>query len=498
MALNWTGIAQGYNQYLTDSQKRAEQEQIMALRAMQMQQAQREQSAREGAGAVMDQAFNQPPQQTPQPGQSSQPMAPPQPQPSGVQFQNPNPTPQNASLNLPGMNPQQAQQTLSSIQNPMDRQKALQALQQSQGGQQGNQAPPYRQAATSPPAPPQGQPQGMMPPPQPQAPQPPPQQAPSPQQQLMPNVMKALKASGIPQSQWLDYLDAMKPIFDQENQERLSDFRIHQEADKMAEKAKADYIAAHREDRMQGEADTRAGQGAEKIDIAKKKDERSAEAGNFSGKNGDLMAALAERGVSLPAGFRSKQQQVELLNGLYRRNPDLTADQIADKVESGQIELNAQRAESRTAGGIAGKIAYAEKEIEQIAPLVREASKKVPRNSFVPWNKLKQYTETQLSDPDLKELHSYLTTLSNTYDMLAARGGTDMAKRAENRKLLDTADSSETLERAIVAIENEAKASGRAGRESIKSPVGGSGDSEPLSPAEQKELADLRAKHGSK
>ncbi len=197
--------------------------------------------------------------------------------------------------------------------------------------------------------------------------------------------------------------------------------------------------------------------------------------GGFAGGNGELMAALAERGVSLPAGFRSKEQQIAMLDGLRKRNPSLTADEIADKIKSGQIDLNAERASGRAAGAISGKVAYAENEIQEIAPLVRAASLKVSREKFVPWNKLKQYTGTQLSDPDLKELHSYLQTMSNAYDMLAARGGTDKDKRAENHRLLDSAESPEALERAISAMEKEAKAAGRAAEKSIKS--SGRGDS---------------------
>lgn len=182
----------------------------------------------------------------------------------------------------------------------------------------------------------------------------------------------------------------------------------------------------------------------------------------FEGINGDLMAAMAERGVSLPAGFRSKDQQVALLSSLIKRNPTLSVDQIAEKVESGQISLSNYKVEGRVAAGVAGKVAYAENEIEQTIPLVREASAKLPRGQFVPWNKLKQMGQEADSNPDLAEFKMYMTSLSNAYDMLAARGGTDAEKRAHGRANFETAKSPEALEAVLRAVMKEAQASGKA------------------------------------
>jgi hypothetical protein len=58
-------------------------------------------------------------------------------------------------------------------------------------------------------------------------------------------------------------------------------------------------------------------------------------------KKQDLSAATAERGIALPPGLRSKAAQDQALNGLIRRNPDLTADEIADKVRSSEPSFKA-------------------------------------------------------------------------------------------------------------------------------------------------------------
>lgn len=214
-------------------------------------------------------------------------------------------------------------------------------------------------------------------------------------------------------------------------------------------------------------------------------------ADGFGGANGELLAALAEKGVSLPAGFRSKDQQIGMLTKLIERNPNLTVDEIADKVKSGSLDLNALRAEGRTAGNIAGKISYAENELQQTIPLVREASRRLPRGEFVPFNKLQQMGQEAFSNPDLAEYKMYMTTLSNAYDMLAARGGTDMEKRREGRRNFETAKSPEALEAVLRAVQNEAKASGQAARESIRTATGAPRPASENAPAQRKPLSSF-------
>lgn len=178
----------------------------------------------------------------------------------------------------------------------------------------------------------------------------------------------------------------------------------------------------------------------------------------FTEDEGNLMAALAEHGVALPAGLRSKDQMKATFGSLLSRNPNMTPDDIAEKIATGQINLGAERKESQTAAAQAGRIAVAQNEIKQFVPIARAASKALPRGEFVPWNKLKQMGEEQLSNPQLVEFKAYMNTLSNAYDQLAARGGTDMAKREHNRKMFDTATSPEALEAVFKALETEAAA----------------------------------------
>jgi hypothetical protein len=191
-------------------------------------------------------------------------------------------------------------------------------------------------------------------------------------------------------------------------------------------------------------------------------------AGGFSGAVSDLQAAMADLGVTLPAGFRSKEQQLGLLKGLINRHAGMTSDQIAQGLKEGILGFRGEQKAIDTAGNIAGRIRFAEQELLQTIPLALEASDAIDRGKFVPFNKLRQLTDTKMSDPALKTLKVYMTSLSNAYDVLSARGGTDAEKRAHNREMFDTADSPEALRAALMAVQKETEIAGRAAEASMR------------------------------
>jgi len=191
-------------------------------------------------------------------------------------------------------------------------------------------------------------------------------------------------------------------------------------------------------------------------------------AGGFSGAVSDLQAAMADLGVTLPAGFRSKEQQLGLLKGLINRHPGMTSDQIAQGLKEGILGFRGEQKMIDTAAAIAGRIRFAEQELLQTIPLVLEASDAIDRGKFVPFNKLKQLADSKMSDPALKTLKVYMTAVSNAYDVLSARGGIDADKRAHNREMFDTADSPEALRAAMEAVRTETEIAGRAAEASMR------------------------------
>lgn len=201
--------------------------------------------------------------------------------------------------------------------------------------------------------------------------------------------------------------------------------------------------------------------------IAKVKN--AASGGGFTPQIGELQASLAERGVSLPAGMRSKAQMVSAFQGLIDKYPDKSMDEIADLVKSGQIEFGAQKKETQVAAGVAGKVEVFANELDKNLPLVRQASKDVPRGEWMDLTKLLQTGDTHISNPKLKTLKGYINSTLNAYDALAARGGTDKDKRAENRAQLLSADGPEAFEAQLKVFENEARIAKSSAIEATKS-----------------------------
>lgn len=182
-----------------------------------------------------------------------------------------------------------------------------------------------------------------------------------------------------------------------------------------------------------------------------------AKGGGFTPEMGGLMAALAERGVSLPAGLRSREQQAQLYQGLIDRNPGKTPDEIADLIARGQIEFGAQKKETSTAAGMAGKVEVGLNEMEDFIPRARAASAKVSRGDWVPLTTLLQMADSSISDPDIKELKLRTNAVLNAYDVISARGGTDKDKRQHNRSQLLDADGPAAYDRALSVLLDEAK-----------------------------------------
>lgn len=188
----------------------------------------------------------------------------------------------------------------------------------------------------------------------------------------------------------------------------------------------------------------------------------------FTPEEGSLMAALAERGISLPAGLRSKAQMKSTFASLISRNPGMSPDDIAEKIATGQIGINAERKETSTAAAQAGKVAVAVQELSTFGDQVLNASNAVPRGRFLPVNKLIQMTDAQLSDPALINLKTKMQALNNAYDQLAARGGTDAEKRAHIAQLFSTATSPEGVAALVQAVKDEGKAAEEAARKATQ------------------------------
>ena len=176
----------------------------------------------------------------------------------------------------------------------------------------------------------------------------------------------------------------------------------------------------------------------------------------FDDRQSELLAALADRNVSLPAGLRSQQQIAATINGLFAKHPEMSADQIADGIKSGKLKLAAETKGAQTAGTQIGKVALASNELDTFGDQTLQASQDVPRGNFVPWNQLKNMANSKISDPKLLRFKAKMQALENAYNQLAARSGTDVDKRAHIHELFNIANGPEAVETLVRSLKEEA------------------------------------------
>jgi len=208
-------------------------------------------------------------------------------------------------------------------------------------------------------------------------------------------------------------------------------------------------------------ADART-QAVAKLAIAEGKDPDAAKDGGFTPEMSQLMGKMAQLGITLPAGLRSKGQQIAAYQGVIDSTPGMSMAERAQKIKDGQIQLAAERKETQTAAAQAGRVSVAVNELRTMAPLAQASSEAVPRTAWVPLTKLLQMGDASISDPALKDLKIKTNAILNAYDQLAARGGTDSAKREYAHSLLTTAESPESYRAALKAFGQEADAAKQA------------------------------------
>jgi|HubBroStandDraft_1064217.scaffolds.fasta_scaffold03530_5 hypothetical protein len=176
----------------------------------------------------------------------------------------------------------------------------------------------------------------------------------------------------------------------------------------------------------------------------------------FDDRQSELLAALADRNVSLPAGLRSQAQIAATINGLFAKHPDQTADEIADGIKSGKLKLTAETKGAQTAGTQIGKVALASNELDTFGDQTLQASQDIPRGNFVPWQQLKNMANSKISDPKLLRFKAKMQALENAYNQLAARSGTDVDKRQHIHELFNIANGPEAVATLVRSLKEEA------------------------------------------
>lgn len=139
-------------------------------------------------------------------------------------------------------------------------------------------------------------------------------------------------------------------------------------------------------------------------------------------------------------------------------------------------QYHGQLSAAATIGRITGSTAQGAQELQQIIPLVQQASDKIDRTEFPTINAVELAVRRGTGDPDVVQLNGYIQTLRNAYAQVMTRGGrmTDAA-RGYAREMIDGTLSTDQIGAALDAISNEAavaqSSAARASQEVTGQPV---------------------------
>jgi hypothetical protein len=131
----------------------------------------------------------------------------------------------------------------------------------------------------------------------------------------------------------------------------------------------------------------------------------------------------------------------------------VTPEEMAQRT----VEFEGRKAGSRTLGTMESKMGAAAIEAEGAIKLARGVIERLPRTSFLPFNRLLQGYSANTLNPDQAELFARATAIANTYSAVMSRGAnvtTDSA-RHHAHELLNTASDPATFNRVLDTMLNE-------------------------------------------
>lgn len=137
-------------------------------------------------------------------------------------------------------------------------------------------------------------------------------------------------------------------------------------------------------------------------------------------------------------------------------------------------------------GAREGKIASRVEEAKQFAKIAGDASVKVPRGEFVPISRLLQFSDSQLSNPELAAFKAANVSLINAYAAAVGGGVPTVHDKEAAEKMLSTAQSPEAYQAVVNQLITEMDAALAAPRnvmQQMREHELGSGLGHPANPA---------------
>lgn len=152
------------------------------------------------------------------------------------------------------------------------------------------------------------------------------------------------------------------------------------------------------------------------------------------------------------ANFGRGAQGAASIAAVQNRLAEIAAEEGIDarSLATTTQELAAMRRTRLELGAREGKIAPRVQEAKLFAEVAKEANAAVPRGGFVPWNRLAQMNDTQISsDPALAKLKAATLSLINAYAAAVGGGTPTVHDKQEAEKVLFTAQSPEAFNAVI-------------------------------------------------
>lgn len=187
------------------------------------------------------------------------------------------------------------------------------------------------------------------------------------------------------------------------------------------------------------------------------------EGGRFSEEDAQALAEQYLAGdksvmVGLGRGAQGPQNIIAVRHAIAReaKAQGLKPADIAARL----AEYTGYVSEQRSLGTQQANVEMASSEAQQMIANARQASDAVPRDKFLPWNKLSQMSDKQLNDPALASLKAATTAVINTWARaINPKGVATVADKDHGYELLNAAQSQEAFNAVLDRFQQETEAS---------------------------------------
>ena len=257
------------------------------------------------------------------------------------------------------------------------------------------------------------------------------------------------------------------------SQQAKEAIKLKMEQQAASDKSRHEKVTEDQEAERERHNRTTEHQGQERVDLSKDKFERDSK-GGLTLKATAALAEQAEAGDTTALQGLKPADKVKVRN-LMADNAEIRGTKGGDQAAA-NANFAGVKAGERTLGQRQANIDMAVNEAQNIGPILREQSAKVPREAFTGWNKLIQAADNADSDPELLAFAQAAKSYANIYTRATVPGASSVFDREEAVKHLPIFTSQESFNRVLDIMDKEmaaAKKSPEQVRKSLSDAVTG-------------------------